>query len=1048
MLTFLFGRPGSGKTSYIIDKIRESVMKGERTYFLVPEQQAFISESMLADLPPSSALYFEVVSFSRICEIAFGKVGGLTDSHIGSAERHLIMWQSLREVAPFLKQYKGIKTDASLGSMMLSVVNELHANSVTPEQCEELAGKCEENSLSLKLKDISLVYATFMKNIESRLGEGALASEHKLSRLAKTLAENDIFTDCNIFIDSFTSFTGEELAVLEELIKQSKNTTVSFTSSGRRNNGPHTESIDYTVRKFTAMANRRSIDYEDVVLRENVRALPEIAAIEDGLWNFSVRKDSLPQIDEEDRGQVEAFVCHNEYEEANLAALNILKSHKEGMKYSDIAVIMRDSESRRGIINAVFDKMNIPYFYSEKTDLSTTPAARLILSALRSITYNFQSQDVLTLLKTGLCGIDLSDADLFEDYCNTWDINGSLFTEKVWSMNPDGYTVVKSKRGEKILEAANRVRSSLIPPLEELKQKFSLAGGDTVKNCRAIYEYLSAVGLDKSLSSLAELELSLGNIKEAGELLRTRDFIVAALTNISTILADSPTNAEELTSAIEIMLRHTDIASVPAVNDCVTIGSADTLRVENIKMAILLGLCEGEFPAAFSDGGILNENDKKMLDELGLELSSRENRIISDELFYVYRAMTKPSHKLILSTCTSRVGGGTLTPSVAYNRVKYLLPHIPEKEFQLSRLRAITAGEEADMHVPELEDDGVIIDPLIVKNIFGERLYLSKSSVTSFVECPYKYWCEYVLKLREQGLSEISYASAGTIIHYVLEKLLRKIVLPDGSLPPLSDEEIVSSVNDIVLEHIYDLNCHLTASLSHAFARLRDLALIMVKSVIDEFRASKFKIVAFEKRISDKAEDALKPVEIAVEVGDERYTVVFGGTVDRIDCYDNGEKKFLRVVDYKTGSHKFDPDKVENGEDIQLPAYLFTAAGEANRHYFGEGSTLEAASAQFLSAEESHGQTLPTRSGFILNDAELIDALGEESQDEGKGKKKIKSASPLSPDEFSRVEQNFKSSVSAIGESIYSGNIPKTPSEDACRFCSLRKTCPSAMKTV
>ena len=222
----------------------------------------------------------------------------------------------------------------------------------------------------------------------------------------------------------------------------------------------------------------------------------------------------------------------------------------------------------------------------------------------------------------------------------------------------------------------------------------------------------------------------------------------------------------------------------------------------------------------------------------------------------------------------------------------------------------------------------------------------------------------------------------------------------------------------------------------------------MIKSVIEEFKASKFKIVAFEKRISDKADDALKPVEIAVEVGDERYTVVFGGTVDRIDCYDNGEKKFLRVVDYKTGSHKFDPDKVENGEDIQLPAYLFTAAGEANRHYFGEGSTLEAASAQFLSAEESHGQTLPTRSGFILNDAELIDALGEESQDEGKGKKKIKSASPLSPDEFSRVEQSFKSSVSAIGESIYSGNIPKTPSEDACRFCSLRKTCPSAMKTV
>lgn len=1048
MLTFLFGRPGSGKTSYIIEKIKQSVAAGEKTYFLVPEQQAFISESMLADMPPSSAFCFEVVSFSRLCEIVFSVVGGLTDSHIGSAERHLIMWQSLREVAPFLKQYKNTKADAAFGSMMLSVINELHANGVCAEECEALAGKCEESSLSAKLEDISLVYANFMKNIESRLGESALASEHKLSRLAKALSENNIFADCNIFIDSFTSFTGEEFAVLEQIIAQAKNTLVSFSIHGRRNAGPHTESIDRTVRKFTSIAKRNSIEYDDVVLSDNTRAVPEIAAIEEGLWSFSVSKDNLPKIDEKYRGQVEPFVCHNEYEEANLAALNILKAHKNGMKYSEIAVIMRDSESRRGVINAVFDKMNIPYFYSEKTDLSTTPAARLILSALRCITYNFQLQDVLTLLKTGLCGINLADADLFEDYCNTWDINGALFTEKVWSMNPDGYTVVKSKRGEKILDAANRVRSALIPPLEKLKQKLSLSCGDTVKNCRAIYEYLKEIGVDKSLSSLAELELSLGNVKDAGELIRTYDFIVSSLTNISTILSDAPTNADELASAIEIMLRHTDIGSVPAVNDYVTIGSADTLRVENIKMAILLGLCEGEFPAAFSDGGILNENDKKSLDALGLELTSREDTIISDELFFVYRAMTKPSEKLILCTCTSKIGGGALTPSVAYNRVKYLLPHITEKEFDLAHLRAIANNSDVKTWEDDSDEDGVIIDPLIVKNIFGDKLYLSKSSVTSFAECPYKYWCEYVLRLREQGGSEISYASAGTIIHYVLEKLLRKIVLPDGSLPALSDNEIVSSVNEIVLEHINELNCNLTASLSHSFSRLRDLALIMVKSVIDEFKSSKFKIVAFEKRISDKSDDALKPIEIDVECNGERYTVVFGGTVDRIDCYDNGERRFLRVVDYKTGSHKFDPKKVESGEDIQLPAYLFTAAGEANRHYFGEGSTLMPASAQFLSAEESQGQTMPTRSGFILNDDDLIGALGEENDTDGKGKKKVKNASPLSPDEFSKVEEDFRSSVSSIGESIYSGNIPKTPSEDACRFCSLRKTCSSAMKNV
>ena len=75
MLSFIFGRPGSGKTQYMIDKIRESVAEGVTTYLLVPEQQAFISESMLADLPPSSGLYFSVISFSRLANIVFEKCG-------------------------------------------------------------------------------------------------------------------------------------------------------------------------------------------------------------------------------------------------------------------------------------------------------------------------------------------------------------------------------------------------------------------------------------------------------------------------------------------------------------------------------------------------------------------------------------------------------------------------------------------------------------------------------------------------------------------------------------------------------------------------------------------------------------------------------------------------------------------------------------------------------------------------------------------------------------------------------------------------------------
>ena len=121
-------------------------------------------------------------------------------------------------------------------------------------------------------------------------------------------------------------------------------------------------------------------------------------------------------------------LCKNPYEEAEFVAIKLLENHADGIDFSNMAVIMRDAEGYKGIINSVFEKYNIPYFYSEKTDICTTSASRYILSSLRAIATNFRLDDMLTLVKTGLCPISDEECDMFEDYCTTWKINGSGFT--------------------------------------------------------------------------------------------------------------------------------------------------------------------------------------------------------------------------------------------------------------------------------------------------------------------------------------------------------------------------------------------------------------------------------------------------------------------------------------------------------------------------------------------------------------------------------------------------------------------------------------------
>ena len=1070
MMNFILGRSGSGKTAYIIDEIRKAVASGKRCLLLVPEQQTFISESMLADLPPSSALCFEVITFSRLCTKIFAEYGGLIDSSASGGERDLIMWQSIREISSQLLEYGRVKTDIAFCSMMLSAIDELHAGGITPEECERAAEECDDPELAKKLFDVALIYANFNRVLSTRIGEGAAAAENKLSRLCTLLREHDFFEGCHIFVDSFTSFTGEEHAILYEIASQADSFSITFCRDGESRNMPHTVGVDDTFRRFRKFANEKGLNTQIITLSGENKKDEALIALERGLWDFSLTKDSVRHFEDHELSPIEAYVCKNEYDEINLAAIKILQAVKEGTKFSEIAVILRDAESRKGFIDAVFSRLGIPYFISEKTDLSATAAARLVFSALHCVVYRFRSSDVMTLLKTGLCGVSEDDADLFEDYCYTWNISGAKFLDDVWSMNPDGYTADKPHgRSLEILQAANRVRAAIIPPLVRLRDKFSAAKGDTTANCRALYEYLAEIGLSKSLCTLAELDVAAGDLRAAGESLRVYDSIITAISRVCTILSDAPTTPEELSHAIEIILRGSSIGSVPSVGEYVTVGSAPTLRVENVKVAIVLGLCEGEFPRCYSDSGIFTECDKENMEKLSLPLVSRETRVTSDELFYVYRAMTKSRKKLIISTCTSKVGGGSATPSTAWNRVFFLFPNLKKYLFDLDLVKKIaeaTGGDVESVSEEELqkiaaeESDSepktpeVTISPLQIKALFGDKIYLSQTKISTFASCPYQYWCKYVLALRERKTSAISYDSSGTIVHYVMEKLIGDLKQKDGSLSCPDDETLVKLVNGYVEQYIGSIGCELPSSMMYTFSRLRDLALVMAKSVIDEFADSSFKILAQELRISEEREGALKPLEINIHESPDSPKIILGGIIDRVDFFDGEDKRYIRIVDYKTGSHPFDIEALDDGTDVQLPAYLFTAALDKNKEIIGGEKEIFPASALFLSANESAGKVTPERSGFMLDDIELLRAASGELDkkilagiDVDKSTGTIKKGNAVSEEGIYEIDRSLRESIACTGRSIFEGKAPRTPSPDACKYCFLRSGCPVAAKS-
>ena len=212
MLEFILGRPKSGKTTGIINRIKVCIEDGKRTYLIVPEQQAHISETMIATVMPQAARYLKVISFSSISELVASKHGGLTRKPVSDAVKHLLVWHSANAVADQLNEFRGNRNDTSFSDMILSTVTELAAYGISPEDLAQKINskKSTDEAFKNKFNDIALIYAAFEHDVKEKLGGDIMLKEELQRLLADKLAEFDFFRGTQVFIDSFTDFTSSE----------------------------------------------------------------------------------------------------------------------------------------------------------------------------------------------------------------------------------------------------------------------------------------------------------------------------------------------------------------------------------------------------------------------------------------------------------------------------------------------------------------------------------------------------------------------------------------------------------------------------------------------------------------------------------------------------------------------------------------------------------------------------------------------------------------------------------------------------------------------
>ena len=1097
MLRLLEGGFTSNIHSELLREIEKSIKADSRVYLIVPEQQTVAAECEMSKvLPPSAPLCFEVTNFTRFTNTAFRAIGGISGEYSTPVAKSLTRWRALTELSPTLSMTKG-RPNVPTGTVTkaLSAVAEMQALGITPESISKIAAAGGyDKRLGEKLSDLALLYSLY----KQMLGERYVDSANDASVLADMLAESpDFLLGAEIFIDGFTSFTETQYKLLGEMMKHVP-VSITLTIDESHSSSFEFGEVREARRRLIQMADKASADKKLIRCKgRDTQRAAAIGEIGELIWRSAgeIDNNSLQELSE-DGGRVRIFEAPTAYEECNFVAEDIKRRITLGAKYSDFAIVARRLENYIGVLDFALEGAGIPHFFAKTTDLTSSPAVKLILTAYKVVMGGFKREDVLTYLKCGLCGIPERDRDVLEGYVEKWSIDSKRFTDGIiWNMNPRGYTDMKDGDAEKLI-AINDTRRKLIEPLLSFRDDVKAA--KTVReHATALIAHLSSLELEDALIARAEKLRSLGEVAAADESASIWGLICDALDAVVEILKDTPADAESFVNQLSVALSASAIGRIPAHRDEVTVGAADMLRTRDKKHVYLIGVNAGEFPSSVSEGAFFTDRDKAKLAELGLPIEPDLEIKNARELYSFSRAFSSASSTVTLLYAEKTAMLAALQPSDVIYRIEEITDGLikPVKIADIDRtaslysptltLEALGGLSEEDLTATAKAltragyGDKLRVSNGSIKNtaltlgddslamLYHGDLYLSQTKIDSFLSCPMSYFLKYNLKLDPFEPAELGANVIGSFVHGVIEGFFREAERIGRKIGELSDEERTALTEKCAERYMSELlsTSEPDGRTKVAISRLTRATRPVIDGLCDEFAACKYEPVFFELETSMYRDDL--PNHLVLR-SDDGARIVIKAKIDRVDTYKNGDDVYVRVVDYKTGSNSFLPSKLKDGEYLQMFLYLRAITESKSRGFsekLGVGAGGKAIPAGVLYVKTGISDTtiksggdeearaavreMQKRDGMILADSVSIDAMNPDFLPPKPGPRSTKfEAREYDLDGWREISDTVEGVVKRVANEMKSGIINATPASrngKNCNWCKFKEICRGAV---
>lgn len=967
-------------TDQLADMARDHAQAGKRVFYIAPNSLSFEKERRVLERLPEGASF--AITITRFAQMARYFVLNATDHQKSITDTGLSMlfFRVLSQLEDGqLKLYGSLKKDAGFIAQLVDLYKELQRSNLTIMDLDGLSSE-------FKYEDLLTIFTALYEI----LNEEGFESQSKIAQFLEHIEAGDLdreVANLVLVVDGFSRFSAEEEALITALHARGVEIVIGTYASQKAYKASflggnlYQANVEFLMdlqAKFGVRAQFIGEEQEDCLARlsRNLEAR----------YDFSQQ----PGLTEADHQALTLWDPSSQKVEIEQVAIDIRRLLNQGVRYKDILVLLGDVASYQLQIEQVFAQYDIPYYLGQSEPMNHHPLVLFVESLERLKRYNFRSEDLLNLLKSGLYQ-DLSDTEIdkFEQYITYADIKGQKQFSQDFSANSQvGY----DDKGEPLykynLDELNSLRQRIMVPLKQLFTAKKQQGQNLL--AKKFIPFLEEIDLPANMAAFSQGR-SQAEIEREAEVWKSFSDLLSEMQEIFTKTALS---VDDFLALLQSGMQASHYRTVPATVDVVTIKDYELIEPHTAPYVFALGLTAGNFPRLSSNKSLLNDEERQELNQAladhqgRLEQASQEN--VKKNHSVMISLLNAATEHLVLSApqifkeskdqvspylqdlidlgFKPQVKKATTFAEMPENLGSYkgLLSQVIsanqlydgedlDKDSQtfwavmIRRLRKVLS--ERGLDIPtishELSVEPISKEALEVLYPADQPLALSASSLTTFYSNQYLYFLRHVLRLEEEESIHPDFRHHGVYLHKIFEKTMAKSGDSDTF-----DERLEAAITQVNQEDIYQqLYGH------DQEGRFSQEVLLDIARSMTQILANNDKVQVLDKKTAkhylgdsdwQETPDHLKALELnfhqELPIDDKRQLLI-KGQIDRVDQL--RDSSGIGIVDYKSGDKSFKLADFYNGLTPQLLTYIL-----AMREQMPEGLKDQVYGAMYLHLQD------------------------------------------------------------------------------------------------